>query len=267
MADMKEITSPTPFVKAWRDGRIGYVMLDRPLRRNALNRDMWAALPGVIEALDEDQETRVLVLKGSGSEAFAAGADIAEFGDGRSNPDQAKTYEALNGKAFAALRNTAKPVVAMIHGFCIGGGLALALASDLRIAADTAVFALPPARLGLAYPIEGLRDLLHAVSPAFAKEMLFTGRRFTAEEARLAGLVHKVVAADRLAEDVALLCAEIGENAPLTIKASKRAIDQLAGRPVIEDPARLAALCFASADYAEGQRAFLEKRKPRFTGT
>lgn len=242
-------------------------MLDRPERRNALNRAMWAALPVLIEALDNDPETRVLVIKGAGSEAFAAGADIAEFAGQRANPDQAKDYEALNGKAFAALRNTAKPVIAMIEGFCIGGGLALALASDLRIASDKAVFALPPARLGLAYPLEGLRDLLHAVSPAFAKEMLFTARRFTAAEARQAGLVHQVVEASLLAQTVAELCAEIGDNAPLTIKASKRAIDSLAGRPVIDDPSRLAALCFASADYAEGQRAFLEKRKPRFTGS
>jgi enoyl-CoA hydratase/carnithine racemase len=264
---MTELSSPTPHVKAWRDGVVGHVMLDRPDRRNALNRDMWAALPGLIEALDNDRETRVLVIKGAGSEAFAAGADIAEFAQQRANPGQAKDYEELNGKAFGALRNTAKPVIAMINGFCIGGGLALALASDLRIASDSAVFSLPPARLGLAYPIEGLRDLLHAASPAFAKEMLFTARRYTAQEARQAGLVHRVVAADLLAQEVGELCAQIGDNAPLTIKASKRAIDSLAGRPVIDDPVRLAAQCFASADYAEGQRAFLEKRKPRFTGS
>jgi enoyl-CoA hydratase/carnithine racemase len=155
----------------------------------------------------------------------------------------------------------------MIHGFCIGGGLALVLASDLRVASEKAVFALPPARLGLAYPIEGLRDLLHAVSPAFAKEMLFTGRRFTAAEACEAGLVHRVAEGDLLAQAVSELCAQIADNAPLTIKASKRAIDSLAGRHVDEDPAELAALCFASADYAEGQRAFLEKRKPRFAGS
>ncbi|HTN96740.1 MAG TPA: enoyl-CoA hydratase-related protein, partial [Nordella sp.] len=185
----------------------------------------------------------------------------------RANPELARDYEALNGRAFAAFRATAKPAVAMISGFCIGGGLALALACDLRIAAEDALFALPPARLGLAYPVDGLRDLLHAVSPAFAKEMLFTARRYTAAEALKAGLIHQVVAKDRLEAETQALAAEIADNAPLTLKASKRAIDQLAGRPVGDDLAALAAACFASADYAEGQRAFLEKRKPRFTGS
>jgi enoyl-CoA hydratase/carnithine racemase len=263
---MTDLASPTPYVKAWRDGAVGHLMLDRPDRRNALNREMWAALPGLIAALDRDPDTRVLVLQGAGSEAFAAGADIAEFAHQRANPDQAKDYEALSGNAFDALRNAAKPVISKIRGFCIGGGLALALASDLRIAADNAVFALPPARLGLAYPIEGLRDLLQAFSPAFAMVMLYTARRLAAGEAQRAGLIHRVVPADHLDREVAGLCTEIGNNAPLTITASKRAIDSLSGRPVPDDPAILAALCFASADYAEGRRAFLEKRKPRFTG-
>jgi enoyl-CoA hydratase len=255
---MSEIASPTSYLRACRQGTVGHLVLNREDRRNALNRDMWAALPGLIETLDSDPETRVLVIRGAGSEAFAAGADIAEFAAQRSTPDLARDYEALNGKAFAALRNTAKPAIAMIQGFCIGGGLALALACDLRIAAENAVFA---------YPIEGLRDLIDAVSPAFAKEMLFTARRYRAEEALAAGLIHRVFAPDRLDQEMAQLCAEISENAPLTIGASKRAIDWLAGRSVPEDPAALAAACFASDDYAEGQRAFLEKRKPRFTGT
>lgn len=264
---MTKITSPTPYLESWRDGPVGVLMLNRPDRRNALNREMWAALPDLVTALDRDPETRVLVLRGAGTEAFAAGADISEFAENRANPELARDYEALNGKAFAALRSTAKPAVAMISGFCIGGGLALALACDLRIAGADALFALPPARLGLAYPVDGLRDLLHAVSPAFAKEMLFTARRYKAEEALSAGLVHRVVPQDRIEAETRALVAEIAENAPLTIKASKRAIDALAGRPVAEDLTALAAACFASADYAEGQRAFLEKRKPRFTGT
>ncbi len=264
---MTTIPSPTPFLEAWREGPVGFLMLNRPERRNALNRDMWAALPALVEALDGDPETRLLIVRGAGTEAFAAGADIAEFAAARSSPDRVRDYEALNGAAFAALRATAKPAIAMIQGFCIGGGLALALACDLRIAAEGAVFALPPARLGLAYPLEGLRDLLTAVSPAFAKEMLFTARRYGAEEALKAGLVHRVVPADRLVAETAELGREIADNAPLTLKASKRAIDALAGRAVADDLADLEARCFASADYAEGQRAFLEKRRPQFTGS
>ena len=263
---MMKITSPTPHLEAWREGPVGFLMLNRPERRNALNRDMWAARPALVEALDSDPQTRLLVVRGAGSEAFAAGADIAEFAAARSSPERVREYEALNGAAFAALRATAKPAIAMISGFCIGGGLALALACDLRIASENAVFALPPAKLGLAYPLEGLRDLLHAVSPAFAKEMLFTARRYGAPEALNAGLVHRIVAAERLEQETAELCREIGENAPLTVKAAKRAIDALAGRVISDDLAELAAACFASQDYAEGQRAFLEKRKPRFTG-
>ncbi len=245
---------------------MGFVMLNRPERHNAFTRQMWAALPALIEALDRHPETRLLVIKGAGAEAFAAGADISEFADARSSPEKVREYEVLNGAAFAALRNTAKPAVAMIQGFCIGGGLALALACDLRIAAEDALFALPPAKLGLAYPLGGLRDLLQAVSPAFAKEMLFTARRYSAAEALAARLVHRVVPVARLETDTRDLCAGISENAPLTLKASKRAIDALAGRQVGENLAELAAACFASEDYAEGQRAFLEKRKPRFAG-
>jgi enoyl-CoA hydratase len=263
---MTEIASRNPNLRAWRDGSTGFLLLDRPERRNALNREMWAALPSLVKALDSDPETRLLVVKGAGSEAFAAGADISEFADARSSPEKVAEYETLNGAAFAALRNTSKPAIAMIQGFCIGGGLALALACDLRIASEAAVFSLPPAKLGLAYPLEGLRDLLQAVSPAFAKEMLFTAKRCSAAEALRAGLVHRVVATDRLEIETRDLCAGIADNAPLTLKASKRAIDVLAGRQVSENVGALAAACFASDDYAEGQRAFLEKRKARFTG-
>ena len=131
---MTEIASPTPYLRAWREGFTGFLLLNRPERRNALNREMWAALPALVKTLDDDPETRLLVVKGAGVEAFAAGADISEFADTRSSPERVKDYEALNGAAFAALRATSKPAVAMIQGFCIGGGLALALACDLRIA-------------------------------------------------------------------------------------------------------------------------------------
>ena len=209
----------------------------------------------------------MIVIRGAGPEAFAAGADISEFGEARNDAAAAARYERLNGEAFAAIRGCCRPVIAMVQGFCIGGGLAMALACDLRIADPSALFALPPARLGLAYPLDGLRDLVATVGAAAAKEMIFTARRVKAEEALRMGLVNRL-AADIEAEARAL-AAEIAEGAPLTITHAKRAIDFITERPGHEDDADVAwhaARCFDSEDYAEGRAAFAEKRKPVFRG-
>lgn len=264
---MTPLASPSPHLQAFLDGSIGWLVLNRPERRNALNAAMWAAIPPLMKLLDESPDVRMIVIRGAGAEAFAAGADISEFGAARGDAKAARDYEAINGAAFAAIRGTAKPVIAMIQGFCIGGGLAIALACDLRVADDSAVFALPPARLGLAYPLDGLRDLVAAVGAPAAKEMIFTARRIGADEALRVGLINRV-AADVEAE-TRKLCAEIAEGAPLTIKHSKRAIDLIAAKPGAassEDIAALATACFNSQDYAEGRKAFAEKRKPKFSG-
>lgn len=264
---MTPLASPSPHVEAGIDGSTGFLILNRPERRNALNAAMWEAIPPLIAGLSASPEVRVIVIRGAGTEAFAAGADISEFGESRQDAAAAARYEQLNGQAFAAVRGCAKPVIAMIHGFCIGGGLALALAADLRIADRSALFALPPARLGLAYPLDGLRDLVATVGAAAAREMIFTARRMSAEEALLSGLVNRL--ADDLAADTAALGAEIAQGAPLTITHAKRAIDLISGRPGHVDEAEvraLAARCFDSADYAEGRAAFAEKRKPVFRG-
>ena len=203
---MVQTASVSPFIQTLSDGATGWLILNRPERRNALNRDMWAAIPRAIAGLELRPETRVIVVRGAGEEAFASGADITEFAESRQDATAATTYEALNGAAFAAIRAASKPVVAMIHGFCFGGGLALALACDLRIASDKAVFSLPPARLGLAYPLDGLADLLAAVPLATAKEMIFTARRMAAADALTAGLVNRVVPGGRLDAAVAELC-------------------------------------------------------------
>ena len=264
---MHLITSPSPFVQAFTEGHAGWLVLNRPERRNALNADMWAAIPPLMQALDAAPDVRVIVIRGEGPEAFAAGADISEFGAARNDAAAARAYEELNGRAFHAIRGAAKPVIAMVRGFCIGGGLAIALACDLRIADQTALFSLPPAKLGLAYPLDGLRDLVLTVGPAAAKEIIFTARRIKTEEARRLGLINRI-AADLEAETKAL-CAEIAEGAPFTQTHAKRAIDFITGRPGHEDDADvawLAARCFDSADYAEGRAAFAEKRKPGFRG-
>lgn len=244
-------------------------MLNRPDKRNALNAAMWGAIPHVMKSLDAAHNVRVIVIRGAGVDAFAAGADIFEFAENRNSAEAARDYEALNGAAFAAIRQAAKPVIAMISGFCVGGGLAVALACDMRIAADNAIFALPPARLGLAYPLDGLKDLLAAVPLSVAKEMIFTARRVEAQEAKSVSLVDRVVASAELESTVTHICSDIAEGAPLTIQASKRTLDHLSGRPgaVSKDElVSLAALCFDSEDYAEGRAAFLEKRKPVFRG-
>ena len=266
---MLPLASPSSNILALKDGSVGWLILNRPERRNALTSAMWTAIPPAMAAVDADPDIRVIVLRGAGSQAFAAGADICEFGETRKDAASARDYERRNAEAFAAIRSASKPVIAMISGHCIGGGLALALACDLRIASDSSQFALPPAKLGLAYPLEGLRDLLAAVSPSVAKEMIFTARRIDAVEAKNIGLINRLVALDQLESETAALGAEICARAPLTLKASKRAIDAISDRPGAASAAELQALaaaCFDSADYAEGCAAFLEKRKPVFTG-
>lgn len=264
---MVRISSPTPCIEAFVDGSTGWLVLNRPDKRNALNAAMWAAIPPLMKSIDDSADVRVIVIRGAGVQAFAAGADISEFGEARNDAGAAAAYEHLNGAAFSAIRGASKPVIAMVQGFCIGGGLALALACDLRVADDTALFALPPARLGLAYPLDGLRDLVATVGAATAKDMIYTARRLTASEALHLGLI------DRLFHDVETetkaLCAEITDGAPLTITHAKRAVDLISGRPVdvsLTEIASLATRCFNSADYLEGRNAFAQKRKPVFRG-
>jgi enoyl-CoA hydratase/carnithine racemase len=262
-------TATEPLILTKVDGAIGWLIINRKERRNALNRDMWAAIPPAVATLVAASAVRAIVIRGAGEEAFSAGADIAEFAEARNDAAAAAAYEELNGAAFRALRTAPKPVIAMIHGYCFGGGLAIALACDLRIASEAALFSLPPARLGLAYPLDGLADLIAAVPLSTAKEIIFTARRLTAAEARQCGLVNATAPAAALDDSVRGLCAAIAEGAPLTIRAAKAALDHLAGRPGAPSRAELDALvraCFDSADYAEGRAAFLAKRKPNFTG-
>lgn len=264
---MIKLPSPSPHIDCFIAGSTGWLVLNRPERRNALNAAMWAAIPPLMKSLDEHADVRVIVIRGAGAEAFAAGADISEFGETRSSAEAARAYEDLNGRAFAAIRSTAKPVIAMIQGFCIGGGLAIALACDLRVADASAVFALPPARLGLAYPLDGLRDLVATIGAPAAKSLIFTARRIKAAEALRLGLIDQDLS--DIEAGTAALCAEIAEGAPLTITHAKRAIGLIAARPghaQADAIAELAAGCYDSADYAEGRAAFAEKRKPVFRG-
>lgn len=248
-------------------GGIATISLNRPSKRNALTHAMWHDLTGAVRAVQEEDSARVLILAGAG-EHFSAGADIGEFDDVRRDAETARAYESANVEAFAALREARLPTIAAIRGACIGGGFGLAAACDLRIAAPDAFFAVPAARLGLAYPHAAMRDIVHAVGPQTARYLILSAARIDASAAREAGFLLEIVPEGELEARVREVAQAIAANAPLSISAARLAIAAvLSGDEDAERRARLAGdLTFDSADYAEGRAAFREKRPPRFTG-
>ncbi len=266
-ADGKVLSSPHEAIRILRDGPVGRLILDRPERRNALTLAMWQTLPQAVATLAAEENLRVIVMCGAGGH-FSSGADIAEFAELFSGPAAAE-YERANLDAFRALAESPLPTISMIEGFCLGGGLALALCCDIRLASENAVFALPPAKLGLAYPLHGIMRLLQAVSPAAARELLLTGRRVDASWALRTGLVNDVRSPEQLEAETLAMARDIAANAPLSIAHARAAIDAMTGSLQEREAERLHALarsCFDSEDYAEGIRAFRERRPPRFRG-
>lgn len=247
------------------DGAVGTLVLDDPGRRNATSLAMYGAIPDAVHEL-ERAAVRVVVLRGAGDEAFGAGSNIAEFAEKRTGP-AARSYNAVEAAACHAIERLAVPVLALVHGACMGGGLGLALCADLRYAAGDAVFATPPARLGIGYPVDAAARLRAVVGRARAAEMLLTARRVSATEAAAIGLVHAVVAKADLDAHVERVAADIAALAPHTLaaaKASLLALDHPGDHELLAHAERLVDECYASTDYAEGIAAFFDKRRPRF---
>jgi enoyl-CoA hydratase/carnithine racemase len=255
-------------VRRNEDG-VAWITFRNPERLNALRLEMWEAVPQAVAAISADPEVRVVVMRGAGDEAFASGADISEFSTVRGDAGSAAGYEASTAGAFDALMGLEMPLIAMIHGACVGGGLALAACADIRIAADDVRLALPAARLGLGYHMSGVERLVQLVGPGAASEIFFAALVYEAEEALRMGLVQRVLPKKDLEGFTQAYAAAMARNAPLTVRAAKRAIRESLRDASARDRdavQRLIAACFASADYAEGVRAFLEKRRPRFVG-
>ncbi len=251
------------------DPPIAWITVNRPAAHNALNSDLWRRMAEAVTTLGGDPSLRVIVIRGAGERAFISGADISEFDRVRGDAAAASRYDELSETAWLALESVAVPVIAMINGLCYGGGVSVAAACDLRIAAEEARFAIPALRLGLAYPLVAIERLVRTAGSAAASDLLLTGRAVDAAEAQQMGLVHRVVPRARLESAVRELATQIASGAPLTLAAHKLAIREVgeAGRPRrIDELSDAIRLCFASEDYQEGIRAFLEKRPARFRG-
>ncbi|WP_376095287.1 enoyl-CoA hydratase [Roseomonas sp. CCTCC AB2023176] len=246
---------------------VAWMTFNNPERHNAVSMEMWVAAEKILAEFAADPAVRVLMVTGAGGKAFVSGADISKFESERGSKEAVDAYQAQTKRVYDALAAFPKPVIAVIRGHCIGGGAGLAACCDIRLCNEGASFGIPAAKLGLGYPLEGIRRLVQLVGPSFAKEMFFTARRFTATEAREMGFVNRVLPDDGL-EDAALEMAQtIAGNAPLTVASVKFIVGESL-RPDPDEAACDASVrgCFASEDYVEGRRAFMEKRKPAFQG-
>jgi enoyl-CoA hydratase len=252
-----------------KENHIGWITFNNPARHNAVSLDMWRALPVLLDSFVRDPEVRVIILKGEGDKAFVAGADISQFKEQRSSPESVLQYNAAADNASKVLQECTKPTMAMIRGYCIGGGTAIAIGCDIRIAADDARFAVPAAKLGLGYRYAGIKRLTDIVGPSFAAEIFYTARQFSAQEALQMNLINRIVPVADLERYVRDYADTIAGNAPMTIASVKRAIIECLKNPDDRDLAQCEQMvndCYASADYKEGQTAFMEKRKPVFSG-
>lgn len=268
MAEPDYIAS-TERVQTWLADRTLHIRFNNPARHNALSVDMWEAVPPLLKLAQDDDRVRLVVFSGAGEKAFVSGADISQFEDMRAAREAVTHYEAMAEATLMGIHDFAKPTLACIRGWCIGGGVNVAIACDIRIASSDAVFSIPAARLGLGYRYSAMKNLVDLIGPGAAKDLFFTARRIDAAEAKSLGLVTRTCAPDALDALLAEYSDALADNAPLTVMAGK-AITREILKPSPElDMARCTALirgCFDSADYTEGRTAFMQKRKPVFTG-
>jgi enoyl-CoA hydratase/carnithine racemase len=252
-----------------KEGSVGYVIFNNPERHNAVSLDMWKMAGEMLDEFRNDDDIKVVVVTGAGGKAFVSGADISRFEKERSSEDAVKHYNEVVDKSYRAFHEFPKPVIAMIRGYCIGGGMGLATCCDLRIATEKSTFAVPAAKLGLGYGYTGLKRLVDVVGPSFAMEIFYTARQFTAAEAVTMGLVNRVVPDGELESYVKNYADTIAGNAPLTIKAVKVVVSEMMkdeSKRDLKKAQDAVDACFRSRDYEEGRKAFMEKRKPVFTG-
>ncbi len=266
---LAEYRSGSARVETWLDGPALHIRFNNPARHNALSVDMWEAVPPLLALAQADDRVRLVVFSGAGEKAFVSGADISQFEDMRAAREAVTRYEAMAEATLTGIHDFPKPTLACIRGWCIGGGVNVAISCDLRLAASDAVFSIPAARLGLGYRFSAMKNLVDLVGPGPAKDLFFTARKIPAEEAKSIGLVTRVCEPDALDALLAQYTDSIGENAPLTIAAAKAITREILKPPANLDRELCAGLireCFESADYAEGRTAFMQKRKPVFTG-
>ena len=254
---------------AEKKGGVGWMTFNNPDKRNATSLEMWQAIATILTDFEADDTIRAIVMKGAGDKAFVSGADISEFKERRNDAAAAAEYGKVSEDARIAMANLRKPFIAMIRGYCLGGGMAVAMTADMRIATEESQFGIPAARLGIAYGFDGLSKLVDLVGPAFANEILLTGRRLNAEEALRIGLVNRVVPDGELEKTVDEITDALCDNAPLSMEANKFTIREILKDPDKQDHdeiARLTQICFDSQDYQEGRQAFMDKRRPEFKG-
>jgi enoyl-CoA hydratase len=252
------------------EGKVGIMTFNNPEKHNAVSFEMWEAAEKILDGFLANPEVRVIVLTGAGGKAFVSGADISKFDSERASEEAVQRYNTLVDKVYSRIYQMPKPTIAMIRGYCIGGGLNLAICCDMRYATEGSRFSLPAAKLGLGYGYNGLRRYIETIGPVATKEIFYTARQLTAAEAYRWNMVNQVVADDALESTVMEIANTIAGNAPLTVSTVKRCTIEILKNDDQQDVAKCAEMvkaCFASSDYQEGRKAFLEKRKPQFTGT